>query len=215
MSQPVDWSHPAAESSSPTAPVRIPTSPSVQVSWAEALGKLRGTPPFSFAASRLGAETARHNLMDLSRKDFLLRSTAAVIPASLAASVLGTGADSTGSSAPGFPQFNVRQFGARGDGLAKDTKPIQAAIDAAGALGGTVYFPAGKYLSGTVRLKSQVTLFLDAGAALVASPGQGGFRPLREAELQVLLRRRDDRFLLRAGAGTGRGTYRDCRPRHY
>jgi hypothetical protein len=115
--------------------------------------------------------------MSLTRKDFLLRSTAAILPVSLATSVLGAGADSTGSSAPGFPQFNVRQFGARGDGLAKDTKAIQAAIDAAGTLGGSVYFPPGKYLSGTVRLKSQVTLFLDAGATLVASPDKEDFDP--------------------------------------
>jgi polygalacturonase len=115
--------------------------------------------------------------MSLSRKDFLLRSAATVIPASLAASVLGAGADSTASSTPGFPQFNVRQFGAKGDGLAKETKAIQAAIDAAGAFGGTVYFPPGKYLSGTVRLKSQVTLFLDAGATLAASPDKEDFDP--------------------------------------
>lgn len=115
--------------------------------------------------------------MNLTRKDFLLRSTAAVLPVSLATSVLGAGANSTGSSAPGFPQFNARQFGARGDGLAKDTKAIQAAIDAAGALGGTVYLPPGKYLSGTVRLKSQVMLFLDAGASLVASPDKEDFDP--------------------------------------
>ena len=115
--------------------------------------------------------------MSLSRKDFLLRSTAAMLPVSLATSVLGAGADSAGSSTPGFPQFNVRQFGARGDGLAKDTQAIQAAIDAAGARGGTVYFPPGKYLSGTVRLKSQVTLFLDAGATLAASPDKVDFDP--------------------------------------
>ena len=115
--------------------------------------------------------------MGLTRKDFLLRSTAAVLPVSLVTSVLGAGADSNGSSTPGFPQFNVRQFGARGDGLAKDSKAIQAAIDAAGALGGSVYLPPGKYLSGTVRLKSHVILFLDAGATLAASPDKEDFDP--------------------------------------
>jgi len=115
--------------------------------------------------------------MSLTRKDFLLRSTAAILPVSLAASVLGADTNTTGSSTPGFPLFNVRQFGARGDGLTKDTKAIQAAIDAAGAHGGTVYFPPGKYLSGTVRLKSQVMLFLDAGATLAASPDKQDFDP--------------------------------------
>jgi polygalacturonase len=122
--------------------------------------------------------------MSLSRKEFLLRSTAALVPVSLAASALGADATSSAASAPGFPQFNVREFGARGDGLAKDTNAIQAAIDAAGASGGTVYFPAGKYLSGTVRLKSQVTLFLDAGASLAASPDKADFDPYEKLNFQ-------------------------------
>ena len=115
--------------------------------------------------------------MSLSRKDFLLRSTAAVIPLSLATSVLGADAGPTGSSTPGVPQFNVRQFGAKGDGLAKDTKAIQAAVDTAGALGGTVHFPPGNYFSGSVRLRSHVTLFLDAGATLAASQDKADFDP--------------------------------------
>jgi polygalacturonase len=57
-----------------------------------------------------------------------------------------------------------------GDGVRPNTKPIQAAIDAcAKAGGGTVYFPAGTYLSGTIVLKSHVTLHLDSGAALLGS----------------------------------------------
>ena len=115
--------------------------------------------------------------MNLSRKDFLLRSTAAVLPVSLAASALGAEENWDRPSAPGRAQFNVRLFGAKGDGVARDTLAIQAAIDAAGVLGGSVYFPPGKYLSGTVRLKSHVTLFLDSGATLVASPDKADFDP--------------------------------------
>jgi polygalacturonase len=114
--------------------------------------------------------------MNLTRKDFLLRSGAAVLPVSLA----GTALSATGQSAtpsPALPQFNVRQFGAKGDGQAKDTKAIQSAIDAAGATGGTVYFPPGKYLSGSVRLRSHVTIFLDAGAILISSPDKDDFDP--------------------------------------
>lgn len=66
--------------------------------------------------------------------------------------------------------FDVRLFGARGDGQALDTVAINRAIDAcAAAGGGVVRLPAGRYLSGTVRLKSNVTLALDAGAVLVGT----------------------------------------------
>jgi hypothetical protein len=73
------------------------------------------------------------------------------------------------SAEPSFPFFNVVQYGAKADGMTKDTKAIQSAIDSAAEKGGTVYFPPGKYVSGTVRLKSFVTLFLDAGAILMGS----------------------------------------------
>jgi len=63
--------------------------------------------------------------------------------------------------------FNVRDFGARGDGVAYDTPAIMAAIGAAAANGGgTVFFPAGTYVSGTLELCSNLTLHLDAGATL-------------------------------------------------
>lgn len=66
--------------------------------------------------------------------------------------------------------FNILDYGAKGDGVALNTKSIQAAIDACSeAGGGTVWFPAGRYVSGTIYLKSHVTLFLDAGAVLEGS----------------------------------------------
>jgi hypothetical protein len=66
--------------------------------------------------------------------------------------------------------WNPFNFGAKGDGKTLDTNSIQKAIDAcAKAGGGTVYFPSGKYLSGTLFLKSYITLYLDAGAVLVGS----------------------------------------------
>jgi polygalacturonase len=75
------------------------------------------------------------------------------------------------------PRFNVRGHGAKGDGRAKDTRAIQAAIDAAARSGGTVYFPAGDYVSGTLHLRSQVTLRLDGDATLLASPDDEDFDP--------------------------------------
>ena len=69
--------------------------------------------------------------------------------------------------------YNIKNFGAKGNGAAMDTKSINSAIEAAAAAGGgTVYFPAGNYLSGSIRLKSNITLYLDAGATLIAAPGE-------------------------------------------
>jgi hypothetical protein len=66
--------------------------------------------------------------------------------------------------------FNIRAYGAKGDGTESDTLPIQRAIDAAGAAGGgQVLFPPGRYLSGTIHLRSRVTLQFDAGARLIGT----------------------------------------------
>jgi polygalacturonase len=76
------------------------------------------------------------------------------------------------------PERTVRSYGARGDGRTVDTRAIQAAIDAAGPSGGTVSFPPGEYRSGTLRLRSRVTLRLDAGAVLIASKDDEHFDPV-------------------------------------
>lgn len=66
--------------------------------------------------------------------------------------------------------FNIRDFGAVGDGTALETRAINQAIDAcAQAGGGKVLLPPGRYLSGTVHLRSHVTLFLEAGATLLGT----------------------------------------------
>src|SRR5690242_18677287 len=77
-----------------------------------------------------------------------------------------------------FPaaHYNVRDYGARGDGRAKDTAGVQAAIDAAErAGGGVVFVPAGNYICGTVHLKSDITIELAPGATIWASPDRGDF----------------------------------------
>ncbi len=74
--------------------------------------------------------------------------------------------------------YDVNHYGAKGDGLAKDTAAIQAAIDAAASRGGgVVLLPPGRYLSGTIHLKSNVALRLCGGATLVASPDDADFDP--------------------------------------
>jgi len=63
--------------------------------------------------------------------------------------------------------FNIRDFGALGDGKTLDTAAINKAIDAAAAAGGgTVLFPAGTYLSASIHLKSHLTLLLGSGATI-------------------------------------------------
>lgn len=75
----------------------------------------------------------------------------------------------TASAAPAGT-FNVKDFGAKGDGVNIDSHAINAAIDAAAlAGGGTVYFPAGTYSSYSIRLKDNISLYLDRGAVLKAA----------------------------------------------
>lgn len=74
------------------------------------------------------------------------------------------------SSAQELPVYNVMKFGATGDGKTLDTAAINKTIDtAAAAGGGTVYFPAGNYLSVSIHLKSNIALYLDQGATIIAA----------------------------------------------
>lgn len=81
-------------------------------------------------------------------------------------------------SASGSPlMFDVRRYGATGTGKHLDTSAVNAAIAAAAAAGGgTVVFPAGVYLCFSIRLKSNVHLYLSQGATILAAasplPGQ-------------------------------------------
>ena len=69
-----------------------------------------------------------------------------------------------------YNTFDVRDYGAQGDGAALDTGAIQGAINAANnAGGGTVYFPAGTYRTVELLLKNNVTLNIASGATLAAS----------------------------------------------
>ncbi|MGH9327548.1 MAG: rhamnogalacturonidase [Terriglobia bacterium] len=77
--------------------------------------------------------------------------------------------------------YDVREFGATGDGKAVDTPAINKAIAAAAATGGgRVVFPAGTYLCYSIHLKSNVALYLDQGATILAAepqPGGKGYDP--------------------------------------
>jgi hypothetical protein len=80
--------------------------------------------------------------------------------------------------------FKITDYGAKADGITNNTASIQKAIDNANAQGGgTVYVPAGKFLTGVINLKSNVTLNLAANAVLLGSAkridyGEGHASPL-------------------------------------
>ena len=72
--------------------------------------------------------------------------------------------------------FNVVDYGAVGDGVTKNTKAIQKAIDAC-TPGGTVHVPAGTFVSGALFLKSNMTLHIAKGGTLKGSAGVDDYRP--------------------------------------
>lgn len=77
--------------------------------------------------------------------------------------------------------FNVKDYGAAGDGRRLETKAIQAAVnDCARAGGGRVYFPNGFYRSGAIELLDGVTLYLDTGAVIKASDNLDDYKQLDE-----------------------------------
>jgi len=108
-----------------------------------------------------------------------------------------------------FQIFSILDFGAIGDGKTLNTASINNAIDAcASAGGGMVYMPPGVYLSGTVVLKSNVTLYLEAGATLLGSTSladysaRPGPSPDADANQKHLVFARDAENVGLAGLGT-------------
>ncbi|MGW2962732.1 glycosyl hydrolase family 28 protein [Streptomyces sp. NPDC001220] len=102
------------------------------------------------------------------------RRRAAAIVLSVLAVVLGLcrpAALASPHTAPRAAVYDVRDYGAKGDGSANDTQAIDRAVDAAASAGGgTVRFTAGTYRSkNTIHMKSHVTLQLDKGATLQGS----------------------------------------------
>ncbi len=110
--------------------------------------------------------------------------------------------------------INVKVYGAVGDGVAKDTVAIQKAINACSeAGGGKVWIPAGRFIIGTVEIKSNVTLSLDHGAELLGSQDKKDYpienlRPAREGNSECLLYAEDATNIRLEGLGVidGRGS---------
>jgi len=114
---------------------------------------------------------------DSARRD-LLRLSSMGLAASAVSAIPALGAAKKAAAPPLSPMlFDVRTFGATGDGKTVDSPAINKAIEAAAAAGGgTVIFPAGNYLSFSIRLKSHVDLYLTQGCTIIAAdsplPGQ-------------------------------------------
>jgi len=90
--------------------------------------------------------------------------------ASVGSHGIGLSVASTASANVDHGIYDIRAFGAKGDGKTLDSPAINKAIDtAAAAGGGTVTFPSGTYLSVSIHLKSNITLHLDQGATIVAA----------------------------------------------
>lgn len=112
----------------------------------------------------------------LTRRGFLRQSgiaAAGIAAAALTRSGRASSYGESGAQVPGIGLggfYNVRAFGAQGDGIHLDSEAINQAIEAAyKAGGGTIVFPPGSYLCFSIRLASHVTLLLHAGSILVAA----------------------------------------------
>jgi polygalacturonase len=81
--------------------------------------------------------------------------------------------------------YDVTKYGAKKDSSAKATAAIAKAINAASkAGGGTVYFPPGKYLTGAIHLKSNITILIDAGAEIHFSDNFDDYLPMVESRYE-------------------------------
>lgn len=110
--------------------------------------------------------------MDDFRREFLRMAGLSLAGGGVVLAQVPGSAAHPAKGASGRPvYFDVRAYGAKGDGHSIDSPAINAAIAAAAdAGGGTVVFPAGVYASYSIHLKSRVALYLDQGATILAAP---------------------------------------------
>ena len=118
--------------------------------------------------------TINSNEVSLSRRKWLSLAATASVGSSLIGVtnvVAQTAPFSSNSSHDlGTRTYNIRDFGAKGDGSTLDTAAVQAAIDACNKdQGGTVLVPAGVFVIGTIEMKSSVTLRIAAQGKLLGS----------------------------------------------
>lgn len=110
--------------------------------------------------------------MKMTKRDFII-GTGFLGMAGLAGAAPASSPQETGAQGPSV--FNVRDFGAKGDGRTPDSDGLQKALDAAGNVSGTVYLPAGQYLCHDLKVHQHTTVLAepqwgyrgDAGAMLL------------------------------------------------
>jgi polygalacturonase len=106
---------------------------------------------------------------NLPRRQWLRRLPIPALAASLATPLLDAQSPSPQNDL-GARVYNVRNYGAKGDGVTLDTASVQAAVDACHRDGGgTVLVPAGTFHIGALELRSNVTLHVAAGGKLLGS----------------------------------------------
>lgn len=156
----------------PSSGVYNPTKRDIR----ESIGDVEGDRILAEAASALAVQAmtdVQGATMFAASRDALLANTASNIPAGAVFAtraegfvfeVVTTGEDATTAGGVKLRVkevggvFNVRAFGAKGDGIAVDTVAVQAALNAAVAAGRVVYFPPGVYLCGTLTHPSGVEM---------------------------------------------------------
>ncbi len=96
---------------------------------------------------------------------------------------------------PNTAMFDPYDFGAVGDGKTKDTAAVQAAVEAAAAVGGTVYVHDGEFLTGEIQLRSDITFYVDRTAVIHGTADHKDF-PLRQPGTSLCAFRQLGRGLL-------------------
>lgn len=114
---------------------------------------------------------------DISRRKWLEHVSVPVVAATVGMGLINNNAEASPAAIMPNPNnmegariYNIRDFGAKGDGKTLDTKAIQMAIDTCThEQGGTVLVPAGTFVTGTVELKSNVHLYIAAKGVLLGT----------------------------------------------
>jgi polygalacturonase len=107
--------------------------------------------------------------------------------AALAVGMMAQSASAAGLGVAVAKVCDARTYGAKADGVTKDTKAIQAAVeDCASKGGGTVRLSGGTFLTGPILLKSNITLEIARGAVLLGSPDRADYPVVTFARQQTV-----------------------------
>ncbi len=122
--------------------------------------------------SRANWKVAR-TVVSLHRGDNLVKLVSSTANSGLMLDNFAVSANVTVS--PPLPVYDVVKYGAKGDGSTVNTAAIQHAIDACAGSGGSVYIHDGVYMTGTLELKSKMTLYIAESATLKGTANQSDY----------------------------------------